>query len=631
MARFPAQIGKYKIIDQIAKGGMGAVFKAEHPTLEREIIIKKLTLRGHQSITERFRREARIMMGFRHEHIVDVYDHFKEKSSYYIVEEYVDGVSLDKLVRRERYLPNDIALLIFLDACRALKYAHDKDVVHRDIKPENILISNDGYVKLCDFGIASSKEDSDVGLTREGMTLGTPSYMSPEQIQDTRAVDKRGDIYSMGVMLYEMVTGKKPFPGSFTPDTVMMIQKGNFRPVGKVNPKVNGLIRKIIRRSIQPKVKKRFQDLQQVINLIERHFRRHDVSAGKDLIRDFVAGQDVSRLRRRKGGSVRQAVIGTAAGVLLLAGAGYYVYASGYYHEFFRGDEFGAMVISAKVRKGTKPPDQLYVDAVLYREDGNELIRLEEPSVSFRVVPEEETDDYYVVRSRKLYLQTAAYRAKVSLEGKLIWESFFLEPRVLQRRTVSTAEARTVNVVVGQGPSVPLDVQFTASDQNTGIDLTDSANLSVQVDGRWVAVDRLSPPGLTTGNVYKFLVDQAGYFPRVFHLIIAPFQTVLNLDVTMVPEPGTLRVSSPRAGIDLKLNDSDYYVSGGRTPELKEVDVTGEDPSEFLLPPGEYLVNAAMSRRAADTKRVLIESNRTTVVRIDLNETTRELTLHVGD
>ena len=231
-------VGKYQVISKIAEGGMGAVFKGIHPTLNRFIILKRLSSRSKVSLSERFKREAKIMMDFKNEHIAQVYDHFKEGSSYYIIEEYIDGYALGDLIKKERYLSDEAALLILSDCCKALKYAHDKNVVHRDIKPANIIISKEGEVKLVDFGIASSLDDTEEGLTQDGMVLGTPAYMSPEQIKDTKTVDKRADIYSLGVMLYEMVTGKAPFPGNFTPESITLIVKGKYKHVKKVNPKV---------------------------------------------------------------------------------------------------------------------------------------------------------------------------------------------------------------------------------------------------------------------------------------------------------------------------------------------------------------------------------------------------------
>lgn len=171
MPRIPDSIGKYKVETLIAKGGMGAVYKAIHPTLNRPVIIKKLDLRGRKDITERFKREARILMDFRHDGIVNMYDHFKIGKSYYIVLEFIDGKALDKVIREQRYLDNATAAYILYQTALALSYAHSKKAIHRDIKPANLLLSKKGEVKLVDFGIAVSDEDSEKGLTIEGLNI----------------------------------------------------------------------------------------------------------------------------------------------------------------------------------------------------------------------------------------------------------------------------------------------------------------------------------------------------------------------------------------------------------------------------------------------------------------------------
>jgi len=172
------KIGKYEIIEKIGQGGMGAVLKAKHPTLDRYIIIKQLTI-SKPNVIERFKREARIMLDLRDDHIVQVFDHFKEGKYFYIAMEYVDGLSLDELIDDKRYLSNEAAVIIFSEICKGLKHAHDKGIIHRDIKPANVLISKNGSLKLTDFGIAISKKEVESNLTREGSTLGSPAYMSP--------------------------------------------------------------------------------------------------------------------------------------------------------------------------------------------------------------------------------------------------------------------------------------------------------------------------------------------------------------------------------------------------------------------------------------------------------------------
>jgi len=258
VAKLPESIGKYKVEALIARGGMGAVYKAIHPTLHRPVIIKKLTLRGRKDINERFKREARILMDFRHDGVVNMYDHFKLGSSYYIVLEFVDGASLEDVIKRERYLDNGTAAYILYHTAIALHYAHEKKVVHRDIKPANLLLSKAGEIKLVDFGIAVSDEDADEGLTREGMTLGTPSYMAPEQFQNTKNVDRRADIYSLGVLAYEMMTGKKPFPGGFSSELMSNIQKGKYSNPRKFNPGIHPVLLRFIRKSMKPKTEWRY-------------------------------------------------------------------------------------------------------------------------------------------------------------------------------------------------------------------------------------------------------------------------------------------------------------------------------------------------------------------------------------
>ncbi len=631
MAKIAAKIGKYTVVSQIAKGGMSAVYKGKHPTLNRFIILKKLTLRGRSSIAERFKREARLMMDFKNDYIAQVYDHFKEGASYYIVEEYVDGIALDALIKRERYLPSDLALLIFRDCCRALKYAHDKSVVHRDIKPGNILISRDGEVKLVDFGIATGEEDDEAALTREGMTLGTPSYMSPEQIENTKNVDKRADIYSMGVMLYEMVTGKTPFPGSFTPETIALIQKGKYKPVRKANPKVSSTVSRIIKKAMQSKSRKRYQDLEEVFNILNRSLKKKDRSAGRREIRSYINKEQLKDIKKKRKPRLKSVLFAALLLLFVLTAGSAFIYYRGYYYEFFHSEEYGALVVSAKVNKEFKEPGESSIRAVLYQERDNANTRLDDMVFTFGENREKETEQYFFLESQKVYLKTDQYRIKVSLDNKLLWETFFLDPRKIQKGSVATFEARIVEVAIEEIPPLPLTVQYKVLNQADGRDITAGTDFYVLVGSKWTRWNRRLAGSLTTGKIYKFKFESRGYYPREYHLIIKQYQSVLDFQVTLIPHPGSLRVSSNHEGIKILLDNSQFYLSGGENPSYKKLAASLKGTQEIVLSPGEYLLTAEVTPSITRETKVRVESGQKVEVDLDFNRDSKTLNLKVGE
>jgi tRNA A-37 threonylcarbamoyl transferase component Bud32 len=214
-AHFP----QLEIAELLGKGGMGAVYKARQPHLDRFVALKILppeTARD-PAFAERFAREARALGRLNHPHIVAVYDYGQSGDLYYVVMEYVDGVNLRQAMRAGQLTPEE-ALRIVPQLCDALQFAHDEGIVHRDIKPENILLDRRGRVKVADFGLAKLLGQSaiDTGLTGTQQVMGTLHYMAPEQLAGARTVDHRADIYSLGVTFYEMLTGELPL-GHFPP------------------------------------------------------------------------------------------------------------------------------------------------------------------------------------------------------------------------------------------------------------------------------------------------------------------------------------------------------------------------------------------------------------------------------
>lgn len=213
-AAFP----EYEILGPIGQGGMSVVFQARQPRLDRVVALKILPpqLAAQPGFAERFTREARALARLAHPHIVAVYDFGERASYYYLAMEFVDGVNLRQALRAG--VTPEQALQLVPRICEALQFAHDRGVLHRDIKPENILLDRAGVPKLADFGIAKLAGDpgAATGLTATGAALGTAAYMAPEQIEKPATVDHRADIYSLGVVLYEMLTGELPL-GRFAP------------------------------------------------------------------------------------------------------------------------------------------------------------------------------------------------------------------------------------------------------------------------------------------------------------------------------------------------------------------------------------------------------------------------------
>ncbi len=206
----PEKIGRYVITGELGKGAMGVVYRATDPNIGRTLALKTMRLDIHgassKDMLARFQNEARAAGVLNHRNLVTIYDAGEADGMFYIAMEFIAGSTLAGLLQQRKTLPAEEAARIGAQICEGLDYAHYKGVIHRDIKPANIMIAGDGTVKIMDFGIAKAG----AGLTHTGEVLGTPNYMSPEQVRG-RVLDGRTDLFSTGVMLYEMLTGEKPF------------------------------------------------------------------------------------------------------------------------------------------------------------------------------------------------------------------------------------------------------------------------------------------------------------------------------------------------------------------------------------------------------------------------------------
>src|ERR1035437_8129023 len=256
VAQLAPQFPQLEIIELLGMGGMGMVYKARQPRLDRFVALKILPVEcaQHPSFAERFNREAKALAKLNHPGIVDVYDFGQTGQYYYFVMEYVDGMNLRRLLNDQHVAPRQ-ALELVVQICTALQYAHDEGVVHRDIKPENILLTKKGQVKIADFGVAKLLGAvPDTALTMSQAAMGTLNYMAPEQRENAQKVDHRADIYSLGVVFYEMLTGEVPM--------------GRFEPPSK-RVQVDVRLDEVVLRALEREPARRYQHVSEVKNSVE--------------------------------------------------------------------------------------------------------------------------------------------------------------------------------------------------------------------------------------------------------------------------------------------------------------------------------------------------------------------------
>ena len=252
---------RYEVLRELGRGGMGIVSQARDKLLDRDVALKQLTesaMGAEDDAHERFLREAKAASRLNHPNIVSVYDVIEDRNTLFIAMEYVDGISLRQYLKEHPLPPLKLVLAVATQVADALQSAHDKGVIHRDIKPDNIMITRKGKVKITDFGIAHMTEST---MTVSGSIMGTLKYMSPEQIRGDK-VTSASDLYSFGVVLYEMVTGAPPFvTGELTYHHVHTAPK----PPREVNQSVPESLEKIIMRCLDKDPAKRHQNARDLL------------------------------------------------------------------------------------------------------------------------------------------------------------------------------------------------------------------------------------------------------------------------------------------------------------------------------------------------------------------------------
>ena len=261
-------IGTFLLEEAIGAGGMGAVFRAHDAQLDRHVALKLLPLdqTGDPEVVQRFYQEGRSAARLDHENIARVFSIGQDGPNHYIAFEYIEGITVRRRVDENGPLPVSEAVDITLQIAQALVHAASRDVVHRDIKPSNIILTPQGRAKLVDMGLARRFErDADHGLTQSGMTLGTFDYISPEQARDPRDVDVRSDLYSLGCTLFQMLTGRPPFPGGTVLQKLLQHQEEPPPEIRGLNPAVPAELARIITKLMAKDRDRRYQSPEQLV------------------------------------------------------------------------------------------------------------------------------------------------------------------------------------------------------------------------------------------------------------------------------------------------------------------------------------------------------------------------------
>lgn len=336
------KIGKYEIIDILGKGAMGIVYKALDPDIDREVAIKTIRFdlisddEEKNELMLRFMREARAAGKLVHPNIITIHEVGKVKDMTYIVMQYVEGPSLQNWIATKKKFSASEVVKLMLQLCDALKFAHQNGIVHRDIKPANILLDNFGKPHICDFGVAHVEMST---ITQTGATIGTPSYMSPEQVMGKR-IDKRSDIFSLGAILYELLTGRRPFEGESITTVIYKIVNEAVEPLSHAKMEIPREFDQVIQKALTKNPEERYGSCDELAADLKNIGHFSDQTLAMTGIQDSAFALEPPMKRDKKFVLLLASVV-----IIILGGIGGFFFYQKFWNESAPGEDIQPVLV----------------------------------------------------------------------------------------------------------------------------------------------------------------------------------------------------------------------------------------------------------------------------------------------